>query len=123
MAKFCGARKFRNEINNFVSAQRQQAEEKFVELAIEGNGGRGERMTGVQLKFLAFYANARVYGTVFRVAAGSHGGTTLNSRPRSDVMQSYRRARLIFNKNYDEGERVGCEIKKFTGAWRHSMAS
>lgn len=63
-----------------------------------------ERTTGVKLEFLAFYANARVYGTVFRVAAGSHSGTTLNSRPRTDVVQSYRRARLIFNKNYDEGD-------------------
>jgi len=66
------------------------------------------------LKFLTFYANARVYGTVFRVAAGSHGGTTLNSRPRTwctDVVQSYRHARLIFNKNYDEGEGDGARLK------------
>lgn len=63
------------------------------------------------MKFLAFYAEARVYGTVFRVAAGSHGGTTLNLKPRTDVVQSYRRARLIFNKNYDEGEGYGARLK------------
>jgi len=45
------------------------------------------------------------------VAAGPHGGTTLNSRPRTDVVQSYRRARLIFNKNYDEGEGDGARLK------------
>lgn len=30
----------------------------------------------------------QVYGTVFRVAAGSHGGTTLNSRPSTNAALS-----------------------------------
>lgn len=99
-----------SEMRSTTSSRHQQAEEKFVGLAaIEENTGESDRR--VQLKFLTFYANARVYGTVFRVAAGSHGGTTLNLRPRTDVVQSYRRVRLIFNKNY-EGERVwGARLK------------
>lgn len=40
--------------------------------------------------------------------------TKLKSPGPADVVQSYRRARLIFNKNYDQGAGGWCEIKKFT---------
>lgn len=87
----------------------------------------------------------QVYGTVFRVAAGSHGGTTLNSRPSTNAALSALALFLIKTtaggskegggrgrergaSRGEEEKREGAreesaEIKKFTGAPRHSMAS
>jgi len=78
MTKFRGARKFRNEINNFVSGRRRRSQGKFGRVSrVRRERGKA---AGGRLKFLAFYANVSTSrGTVPRVAAGLHGGTTLNS--------------------------------------------
>lgn len=56
----------------------------------------------------------QVYGTVFRVAAGSHGGTTLNSRPSTNAALSALALFLIKTTagGGREGERTGERTRK-----------
>lgn len=91
----------------------------------------------------------QVYGTVFRVAAGSHGGTTLNSRPSTNAALSalalflikttagggkeeggrgrgredVEKKEMVEEEKREGAREESAEIKKFTGAPRHSMAS